>query len=1097
MKNPPTTHKWHAAHNICPSMFNKNNAHKDNMQLTVYKASAGSGKTFRLAVEYIKLLIKNPESAHKGILAVTFTNKATGEMKERIMSQLYGIWKGLPDSNDYLKKVTEELNMGSEEVRRRAGIALAHLIHDFDRFRVETIDKFFQRVLRNLSHELGLPSGLKVGLNDKQVEELAVDQMIERLSAKDKELEWIIDYISHEMSDNKNWNVTWEIKKFGINIFKDVYKKKRSEINNVTGDDAIFESFVKAMQKIKNDFEKQMAEYEPRFMKILEDNGMVIEDILSYIRGFYKKLSNKALKRGELWTTTCKEALTDNTKWITKDLAKKRPELLTVTKDHLDPLFQEVHDAYEKGITDYCTANLALEQINQLRLLSAIEKRVSEVNANANRFLLSDTQQLLAQFIKDTDSPFIYEKTGTQINHIMIDEFQDTSTVQWDNFLVLLRECMSRANTEVSDVAQNLIVGDVKQSIYRWRSGDWQLLNNIERFFGEKQMKVEPLRNNYRSAKNIIRFNNAFFDVAIRNETANEREVSGDNAVQIEKAYSDVEQLIPDSNGEGGEVNITLLSKDDFEQRMLDKLVETVDYLIAKGARQKDIAILLRKNDKISLIAERFTQARPDIHLVSDEAFRMDSSLAVNMIIETLALLLHPEDLLTRAELAKQYQENIAKSPTDIASQICNANEEKINRLLPEAFVSSFSTMLEMPITDLIEHIYKVLDLERLSDQSAYVCAFYDAVCEYTADYSPGIEALLQEWDDTLCKKTISSDGIDGIRILTIHKSKGLEYDNVIVPFANWDMKIKETLWCATEKEPFCQMPLIPVKCKKEMDDSHFAADYRNEHLQSTVDHMNMLYVAFTRAKKNLYVIGTNGNDGRSAIILQSLDEVTGMLDGATLTEENGTKVFHYGTFKESGEEKKEESSNIFMQGTSKVHVDVRTFPVPVTFRQSNKSTEFTLDEDDSAVKHSTYIKRGNILHNIFSQIATKDDVKRILKEMEQDGILYDEVSRDDLISSINKCLDNPVASEWFSGRWRTYRECTILETIDGKMKEHRPDRVMTDGNSTIVVDYKFGTPKTTHVDQIHRYMRLLDDMGHQNIKGYLWYVDRNEIREA
>ena len=1066
------------------------------MQLTVYKASAGSGKTFRLAVEYIKLLIKNPESAHKGILAVTFTNKATGEMKERIMSHLYGIWKGLPDSSDYLERVSEELGMSGEEVSKRAGIALTHLIHDFDRFRVETIDKFFQRVLRNLSHELGLPANLRIGLNDDQVEELAVDQMIERLSAGDKELGWILDYISCQMSDNKNWNVTKYIKEFGMNIFKDVYKEKREKINSVVGDDDKFESFRSSMYKIRDNFEKQMAKYEPRFMKILADNGMVINDIHNYIRGFYKKLSNKAFERDKLWTKACNMALTDNTLWITKTLATKRPELLTVTKDQLDPLFQEVHEAYEKGIADYYTAGLALEQINQLRLLSAIEKRVSEVNANANRFQLSDTQQLLAQFIKDSDSPFIYEKTGTQIDHIMIDEFQDTSTVQWGNFLVLLKDCMSRSNPDVSDVAQNLIVGDVKQSIYRWRSGDWQLLNNIEQFFGKKQLKVEPLRHNYRSAKNIIRFNNAFFDVAIRNETENEKKETGDYAVQMEKAYSDVEQLIPDKNAEGGEVIVTLISKNDYKQRMLDKVVETVDYLIAKGARQKDIAILLRSKKDIALIAEKFAQ-RKDIHLVSEEAFRLDASLAVNMIIETLTLLLHPEDLLTRAELAKQYQENIAKSATDFASQICGANEEKVNSLLPKAFVESLGNMMELPITDLIEHIYKVLELEKLSDQSAYVCAFYDAVCEFTEDYAPGIEALLQEWEDTMQKKTISSDDIDGIRMLTIHKSKGLEYDNVILPFANWELSASDMLWCATEKEPFCQMPLIPVRFDKKMKDSFFAADYQYEQLQKTVDHMNMLYVAFTRAANNLYVLGTNGadKDERSAIITQSLDEVAKMLEGSTLTEDGDNEVFHYGTFRKS-DEKKKESSNIFMQETSKVPVTVRTFPIPVTFRQSNKSLEFT-EADGEGMEALTYIKRGNILHNVFSQIATKDDVKRVLKEMEQDGILYDEVSREDLISSINKCLDNPVAAEWFSGRWRTYRECTILETIDGKMKEHRPDRVMTDGNSTIVVDYKFGTPKTGHVEQIRRYMRLLDDMGHQNIKGYLWYVDKDEIKEV
>lgn len=1068
------------------------------MQLTVYKASAGSGKTFRLAVEYIKLMIKNPESAHKGILAVTFTNKATEEMKERIMSHLYGIWKGLDDSKDYVNRVTEELNMSREEVGKRAGIALSHLIHDFDRFRVETIDKFFQRVLRNLAHELGLPANLRVGLNDKQVEKIAVDQMIERLSDKDKELGWIIDYISHKISENKSWNVTKSIKSFGMTIFKDTYKEKREEINSVVGNDEYFRSFFSSMRRIITDFENQMAMFEPRFRAILDENDVDASELSTTLCGHFTKLANKVFAKEKLETKTFTKALDDHTAWVTKAMAKKRPELLDIAEEHLTPLLREANECYLKGIKRYNTAKMSLTFINQLRLLGAIEKRVGEVNANANRFLLSDTQQLLAQFIKDSDSPFIYEKTGTQINHIMIDEFQDTSTVQWENFLVLLKDCMSRANPDVSDVAQNLIVGDVKQSIYRWRSGDWQLLNNIESFFGEKQLKVEPMNYNYRSAKNIIRFNNAFFDVAIKNETDNEREVCGDNAGQMAKAYDDVEQKFSDNNAEGGEVCITLINKDDNTQRTLDKIVETVDYLIGQGVQQKNIAILLRRNKEIALIAEWFMQERPEIHLVSDEAFRLDASLAVNMIIETLTLLLHPEDLLTRTTLAKQYHENIAKVPTDFASLICDASEEKVNMLLPEEFTATFNTMTEMPLTDLVEHIYKVLDLEKMSDQSAYVCAFYDAVCEFTEDYSPGIEALLQEWDDELHEKTIKSDDIDGIRMLTIHKSKGLEFDNVILPFASWSMSSTDMLWCTTEEEPFRQMPLIPVRCTKEMNNSFFADDYQHEHLQATVDHMNMLYVAFTRAKCNLYVMGKKGGvEGRSAIISQSIEEVTDTLDGATLTEEEGSLMFHYGTFRKPEEKKREKSKNIFMQETGKVHVDVRTFPVPVTFRQSNKSVEFTLDEDDSTRQHATYIKRGNILHNVFSQIATKDDVKRVLKEMEQDGILYDEVSRDDLVSSIRKCLDNPVAAEWFLGRWKTYRECAILENVDGKMKEHRPDRVMTDGNSTIVVDYKFGTQKTDHEKQIRRYMRLLDDMGHQNIRGFLWYVDKNIIKEC
>ena len=1064
------------------------------MQLKVYNASAGSGKTFRLAVEYIKLMVKNPERAHKGILAVTFTNKATEEMKQRIMSQLYGISRALPDSESYTQRVSEELAMDTMEVRRRAGIALTHLIHDFDHFKVETIDKFFQGVLRNLAHELGLAANLRVGLNDTDVEEMAVDKMIEELSDKDRELAWIIDFISKNIADNKSWNVTRSIKSFGKTIFKDVYKEKREEISKVVGDDKCFERFSSGMHQIVADFESLMASYEPRFQKIIDDNAIDTACLNSTMCGFFRKLADRSKYNAkDMKGKTYDNALEDHTVWVLKGAQKKHPQLLDIAERLLAPLHREASDSFWSGLPRYNTARMALTYINQLRLLGAIEKKVTEMNATANRFLLSDTQQLLSEFIKDSDSPFIYEKIGTQVNHIMIDEFQDTSTVQWGNFLVLLRDCMSRANPDETDVAQNLIVGDVKQSIYRWRSGDWRLLNNIESIFKKGELHVEPMEYNRRSAKNIVTFNNTFFDVAVKKEAETERETSGDMASQLEKAYSNVEQKA--TGTDGGEVEITLYPLADFQQQTLDKILSTVDSLLARGVPQNKIAILLRSNREIALIADTFMKERPEIHIVSDEAFRLDSSLAVNMIIEALTLLLHPDDLLMRATLAMHYSGVDCPNPSSLNSMLCDATEESINKLLPEEFVNGFDTMAEMPLTDLIEYIYNVLRIDRLGDQSAYVCAFYDAASAFADDYSPSIDALLQQWDEDIHKKTIKSDEIDGIRLLTIHKSKGLEFDNVILPFANWKTGSNDMLWCHTDKEPFCQMPLIPVKCKKEMTESYFAEDYKYEHLQTTVDNMNLLYVAFTRAANNLYIIGQNGtNAGRSAIFQQSLNDVSSLLDGATLEEEDDTLVFHYGDFLKCKDEKENTTQNVFTQGTEKVTVDVRSFPVPVTFRQSNKSIEFTLDEDDDALKHATYIKRGNILHNIFSKIDTKDDVQRVMREMEQDGVLYDEVTHDDLMTAVSKCLGNPVAAEWFSGKWKTFRECTILENVDGKMKEHRPDRVMTDGSDTIVVDYKFGTPKDSHHEQVRRYMRLLDDMGHQNIMGFLWYVDRNEI---
>ena len=1062
--------------------------------LTIYKASAGSGKTFRLAVEYIKLLIQNPMS-YRTTLAVTFTNKATEEMKMRILSQLYGIWKQLPDSQQYMQKVCEELHVSEEFASRQAGIALTSLIHHYSQFHVETIDSFFQTVLRNLARELDLTANLRVELNDGEVEEMAVDQLIESLKSTDSILIWIMNFITANISDDKNWNVIGQIKNFGKTIFKDFYKTESNILNSIIGQKNFFEHYISDLKDICEKAQKNMNELADRFFNTLEDNGLSPEQLKGRNRGiasYFNKLRGKDWSEKISKPNYVKECLDSADNWTSKT-SPDRAQIITLANDQLIDLLHQAENMRPRQWRLMKTAELTLRHLSKLRLLGSIEQKVRELNADANRFLLSDTQQLLAEFIKDSDSPFIYEKIGTQVNHIMIDEFQDTSTVQWGNFLVLLRDCMSRANPAVEDVAQNLIVGDVKQSIYRWRSGDWRLLNNIKSIFKKEELDVVPMEENRRSARNIVTFNNVFFDVAVKNEADTERETSGDMAEQLETAYSNVMQKA--TGEDGGEVEITLFPQTDLQQNTLDKIISTVDTLLGRGVPQNKIAILLRSNKEIALIADTFMKERPEIHIVSDEAFRLDASLAVNMIIEALSLLLHPDDLLMRATLAMHYAGISDPDTSSLSHELCNATEESVNALLPDEYVNGFDTMAEMPLADLIEHIYNVLGIDRLSDQSAYVCAFYDAASEFADECSPGIDALLQQWDEDFHKKTIKSDEIDGIRLLTIHKSKGLEFDNVILPFANWKTGGNDMLWCHTDKEPFCQMPLIPVRCNKEMTESYFAEDYKFEHLQTTVDNMNLLYVAFTRAANNLYVIGQNsGNAGRSAILQQSLDEVKGMLDGATLEEDEETLVFHYGSFKECKEKEENTTKNVFTQDTEKVMADVKSFPVPVTFRQSNKSIEFTLDEEDEALKHASYIKRGNILHSIFSQIDTKDDVQRVMKEMEQDGILYDEVTHDDLTAAVNKCLDNPVAAEWFSGKWKTFRECTILENVDGKMKEHRPDRVMTDGSTTIVVDYKFGTPKDGHREQVRRYMRLLDDMGHQNIEGYLWYVDKNEI---
>ena len=434
-------------------------------KLKVYKASAGSGKTFTLAIEYIKLLINNP-TAYRNTLAVTFTNKATEEMKMRILSQLYGIWKQLPDSDDYMERIVKDLHVEPLFASKQAGVALSLLIHDYHHFRVETIDTFFQSVLRNLAKELDLAANLKIELNDREVEEKAVDQLIENLEASSKVMSWIISYIQKNIDEDKGWNVINKIKGFGENIFKDTYKANRKEINQILLDEPKFKEITDSLRQLSAKFEKNMSQCAATFFDCLAENGLSVSDFLygeSGVCGYFIKLKKGIYEGEELLKNRVCNAMDDCQKWAKKSDWKPGNTMYDVVTNTLHPLLVDTERMRSKQVVAYRSAVLTLKHIHELRLLHHIDMEVRSLNKEVNRFMLSDTQSLLNELMSNSDTPFIYEKIGTQIDNIMIDEFQDTSIIQWKNFKVLLLECMSKENS------QNMVVGDVKQSIYRWR----------------------------------------------------------------------------------------------------------------------------------------------------------------------------------------------------------------------------------------------------------------------------------------------------------------------------------------------------------------------------------------------------------------------------------------------------------------------------------------------------------------------------------------------------------------------------------------------------------------------------------------------------
>ena len=1080
--------------------------------LTIYKASAGSGKTFTLSVEYIKLLIKDPQS-YRSTLAVTFTNKATEEMKLRILSQLYGIWELLPDSKSYIDKIKEDLDVTEEYMSERAGIALHNIVHNYSYFRIETIDSFFQSVLRNLARELDLTANLRIELNDYQIERNAVDELINSLDENSELLTWIMEYIRENMDDDKDWNVIGNIKRFGENIFREYYKTNSKKLNERLLEEGFFKQYTTKLRQIRNEAEVEMQNEAAQFFDALNHNGIEIDDLNNGKNGpagYFIKIK-KGIYNNTIVTKRLQKVLDEGSEssWVKQKSSKETQDIVReLANSTLTPLVHHAEDVRQKNWYIYGSAVLTLRHLNQLRLLNSIENKVRMMNVEQNRFLLSDTHTLLHSLIRDTDSPFIFEKIGNYLENIMIDEFQDTSTVQWQNFKVLLEECMSHGEQQ-----GNLIVGDVKQSIYRWRSGDWRMLNNIEREFPylNSMLNVCSLDTNYRSSRRVITFNNAFFKRASELEYADQKSSTPDTSSpeQLKKAYSDVAQKVPSFRDNHGYVSINLLPNEDYRQQALQKTAEAVSLLLDSGANYSDIAILVRSNDIIQLIAEFFANELPDVKIVSDEAFRLDSSVSVNIIVNAMLWLTHPDNILAKAYIAKAYQTYVLKKSEQETNKLL-ATAEGIDSALPCALIDKRNDLLTMPIFELAEQIYTLFNIGNIKGEDAYLYAFYDALTDFIANNTADIDSFVEEWNDSIAAKTIQASAIDGIRIITIHQSKGLEFEHVVIPFCDWTLEKGNTIWCTPQVEPYNELPLIPVDFSaSQMKGTIYEFDYNEEHLQNCVDNLNLLYVAFTRAASSLFVIAQRGTpSSRSYIVEQAITDIK--LEGSSLDGDPSDKkaelLFSYGELEIVETKAKKKSDNIFTPEVENMNVDMATFSNKVEFKQSNKSRDFVADDDentdDDDRKQMSYIKTGKILHYLFSTINTTDDIDTSLAQLEMDGLIEEsDTNIKRLRDMLHKRFSNRQVADWFSSRWTLFNECTILDydAATDTVREHRPDRVMKDEKTgeVVIVDFKFGSPRPEYVEQVNRYKALTQNMGYPNVKGYLWFVYSNRIEEV
>ena len=773
---------------------------------------------------------------------------------------------------------------------------------------------------------------------------------------------------------------------------------------------------------------------------------------------------------------TLSKSLNSANNWATQQ-SPRRKEIIALAEQELIPLTEEAERLRPLAAYTVSSCTLSLRHLDKLQLLNHIDEEVRRLNHEANRFLLTDTNALLHNLMAEGDSSFIYEKLGSSICHVMIDEFQDTSRMQWDNFRLLLAEGLSQGH-------DSLIVGDVKQSIYRWRNGDWTILNGLKPGNGSlnQYIKMKTLAVNRRSEAFIINFNNRFFTAATEYFNTLHLKELKESCQPLLEAYADVVQQSPKAE-EKGYVKIHLLQAEeaeDYKQQTLEALGNEVRRLLAEGIQLNDIAILVRKNKNIPPIADYFDKEL-GVPIVSDEAFRLDASTVVSSLVDAVRYLAAPQDSIARALLL-----------SDLGLWV--------DAPLPSELTARQEELSLMPLYELLEELYSLLALNQIQGQDAYLFAFFDAVASFLQDHSSDLADFVRYWDETLCGKTIPGGEVEGIRIFSIHKSKGLEFHTVLIPYCDWKLENEtnnQLIWCTPSERPYNELDLVPVTYSSSMASSTYRSAYLQERLQLWVDNLNLLYVAFTRAGKNLICWGRDGQKSTvSELLAAVLPEIARQGTGQWSEEDH---TFEYGTPHPSipATAQSAQTANRLLQKPDKLAVQMVSTHPAVTFRQSNRSADFIAGLGEEEAAHRM-IDRGRLLHTLFASIKVLEDIDPAVDRLIAEGVIAEKETEDEIRQLVHQAFSLPEVQDWYSGKWRLFNECEIIWQENGQLKTRRPDRVMMHDGETLVVDFKFGKPNKKYNRQVQDYMDLLVRMGADpaSIQGYLWYVDEEVIEK-
>ena len=1029
------------------------------MAIDIYDASAGSGKTHTLTRQYLQWLLAESQQQEqprqfRHLLAVTFTNKAAEEMKSRILKALHELV--LNKGTDLAKELAKNLPISPEQLRKRADCLQTAILHDYSHFAVSTIDKFFQKIVRAFMHEAGLLPGFSIELDNERL----IDESIERLlqqAVDDAQLKkWISKRIEGRIEEGKNWDIRQELKEIGKQIFKENFQQLIKNFGQCLKDKNFLSDYVKELKIIIKNFEEQLCNCSREALELLQKNELSTDDFKgksrSFVHYFYR------IQEGEYKPSdAATKAVNNLEEWYGKD--KSKNVLIDTIYAPLNALLRKAIDSCETNIRDYNTAREILKNIYGVGLLADMTNHITAISVEENCLSISESLNLLSTLIGESDTPFVYEKTGAHYHSFMIDEFQDTSTMQWNNLKPLLQNSMdSGGNT--------MIVGDVKQSIYRWRNGDWNILaNKIDEDFRFFDREHHYLDTNWRSSKAVVKFNNRLFSELPQllqkqlNTTLSENEIP-DKEERLRTAITDayksaMQEVSPKNSGKEGYVYVEKFTGNDelkAADEALQRLPQLIKELLGRGYRSSDIALLVRKNKEGQAVANVLLEH--GFNIVSQDSLFLSRSSAVQFIIAILYRSVYPNDAINQAV---------------ISNYILSLNKQE------DDYKAEIAKITQYSLVEAIEHIIQLFDFSQNPEEMPFVQELHDRMLKHAAKETNDIYSFIEWWQANGDELTLTiSDEQDAIRILTIHKSKGLEFRVAIVPFCSWPLEPKagELLWVGCEQAPFNKIPYLPLNYLKDLADTHFRNDYFKEKVNSYIDNLNVLYVALTRAEDELYVFcpkkGNNSNNVGKAIfdLLQ------------TELFEEGVKAAK-------------------VMPTQKKVAQSQELPDYPSFPYLNR---LRLRYRDSADRQNTIRSLrdyGILMHRAFSLINTAADVDKAVATLVEEGFLPGDVDSITALSlEIRAALAQPEAAVWFDGSRKVLSEINILLPDIGEgLRQLRPDRVMLYGDKVEVLDYKFGDKEEPEYEkQLNSYIDCLKAMGYASVEGYLWYVNKKKI---